>query len=142
MSPKHSEIKLTIAKLIEVAYSKNKGLTTSIMLDAGFIKLTVNERGNALLSGKAGVVTFSGLDVINELGMQVKRVSVSIKNEGKGQASYTATLNLGLISTSIKGSFNVEELITQCSGLLCIAARRLKNRPAYIEKKLLEAMGN
>ncbi|MDO6545473.1 sugar phosphate isomerase/epimerase family protein [Photobacterium sanguinicancri] len=27
-------------------------------------------------------------------------------------------------------------------GLLCIAARRLKNRPAYIERKLAEAMGN
>lgn len=142
MSTRHSEIKLTIAKLIEVAYSKNKGLTTSIMLDAGFIKLTVDDKGNALLSGKAGVVTFSGQDVINELGMQVKRVSVSFKNEGDGQVSYTATLNLGLISTSVKGSFNVEDLITQCSGLLCIAARQLKNRPAYIERKLAEAMGN
>ncbi len=43
MSTRHSEIKLTIAKLIEVAYSKNKGLTTSIMLDAGFIKLTAGK---------------------------------------------------------------------------------------------------
>ncbi|WP_036801753.1 hypothetical protein [Photobacterium marinum] len=141
MSVNDKEIKLTIAKLIEIAYSSNKGLTTSIMLDVGTAKLTVDSRGNSILSGKVGVVTFSGKDAIEELGLQVKRVAVSFKKEGSGSVSYTATLHLGLISTSIKGSFNIEELLLSCSGLLCIVARRIKGRPAYIEEQLAKAMG-
>ncbi|ELR63116.1 hypothetical protein C942_04103 [Photobacterium marinum] len=87
------------------------------------------------------MVTFSGKDAIEELGLQVKRVAVSFKKEGSGSVSYTATLHLGLISTSIKGSFNIEELLLSCSGLLCIVARRIKGRPAYIEEQLAKAMG-
>ncbi|WP_199287501.1 hypothetical protein [Photobacterium chitinilyticum] len=63
MSASDKEIKLTIAKLIEIAYSSNKGLTASIMLDVGTAKLTVDSRGNSILSGKVGVVTFSGNEV-------------------------------------------------------------------------------
>ena len=42
MSMTRSEVKITVAKLIEVAYSKDKGLTTKIMEEKGQFKLIVD----------------------------------------------------------------------------------------------------
>ena len=39
MNPKESELKITIAKLIEVAYSQNKGMTTKIVRSKGNFQL-------------------------------------------------------------------------------------------------------
>ncbi|USD67898.1 hypothetical protein [Vibrio sp. SCSIO 43136] len=142
MSIKDTEIKLTIAKLIEISYSKNNGLTSAILLEVGSASLTVDDQGNAILSGKVGIVTFNGKDAIDEIGVQVKRLSVKFSNEGQGVTSYKATMSFVGMGLSVTGSFNVEELILSCSGLLCIAARKLKNRPKYIEDQLSKAIGN
>ncbi len=47
------EVKVTIAKLVELAYSKDKGMTTKIVRKKGNFKLTVDQDGNGVLSGSA-----------------------------------------------------------------------------------------
>ncbi|WP_104025518.1 hypothetical protein [Vibrio hyugaensis] len=140
-SVSQTEFKITIAKLIEVAYSSKKGITTSIMLKAGNAKLTVNQNGDCVLSGKAGIVTFKGKGVLEELGVEVKRIGVSFKIAEDGNVEYSGTMTWGFFSVSVKGIFNAEELILSCSGLLCRAARAYKNRPDQIERQLATAMG-
>ncbi|PIE43432.1 MAG: hypothetical protein CSA50_04765 [Gammaproteobacteria bacterium] len=57
---KRTEAKITIAKLIELAYFKDKGMTVKIMAKKGNAKLTADQNGNATLSGSVGILTFSG----------------------------------------------------------------------------------
>ncbi len=141
MDLKRSEAKITIGKLLEVAYSQNKGLTTKIMAKVGNAKLTVDQNGNAILSGSAGVLTFSGKPVLEKIGVKIKRVSVNFSNEGGMKVGYSATYSLEIISVTVKGEFDLEALITSCSGLLCQAARALKGRHQVYEMELQKIMG-
>jgi len=136
-----SEIKITVAKFLEVAYSKDKGTTAKIMAKKGNAKLTVDQDGNATLSGSAGILTFSGNPVLEKIGMKVKRVSVNFTNEDGKNIGYSATFSLEVISMTVTGEFDLEALITSCSGLLCIAARALKGRNAAYDLELQRVMG-
>ena len=55
---------------------------------------------------------------------------------------YTGTLNLGLAKVSVTGQFDLEELITSCSGLLCRTARTLKRRHHAYDMELKKIMGH
>jgi len=59
----------------------------------------------------------------------------------KIKVGYTATVNLAVISLTVSGDFDLEELITSCSGLLCIAARAMKGRHKVYEMELQRVMG-
>jgi hypothetical protein len=112
MDPTNAQVKLTIAKLVEVAYSENKGMTTKIVLAKGPFKLTMDEDGNATLSGKAGVVNFSGSPTLEKIGLTLKRVNVSFSNEGEGRVRYTASVDVvKAASVSVAGAFSIEDLI-------------------------------
>lgn len=141
MDLERSEAKITIAKLIEIAYSKDKGLTTKIMAKVGDAKLTVDQNGDATLSGSAGVLTFSGKPVLEKIGVKIKRVSVNFSNEGGMKVGYSATYNLEYASATFNGGFDLEALITSCSGLLCQAARALKGKTQAYEMELRTIMG-
>ena len=141
MSINRSEIKITIAKLIELAYSKDKGLTTKIMVKKGAIKLTIDQNGNARLSGTAGAITFSGNPVLDKIGTKIKRISVNFNNKDNMNVGYTATIDLKLLSMTVVGQFNIEDLLTSCSGLLCKAARALKGRHRAYDLELQKIMG-
>ena len=130
--------KVTIAKLFELAYSKDKGLTASIIAGKGSASLTVDENGKATLSSSAGILIFSGQPALNTIGAKVKKVSILFTNENGMDIGYTGVFDLGVGRASVKGKFNLEELITACSGLLCRAARALKAR----DQQILKIMGN
>jgi len=142
MNPKESELKITIAKLIEIAYSQNKGMTTKIVRTKGNFTLKVDQDGNATLTGKSGILIFSGTPALETIGAKIKRVSVTFSKGNNSSVKYKATFSLEIISLSIGGSFDIEELITSCSGLLCKAARAMKQRNAQYEKQLQNIMGN
>ncbi len=141
MGMNRSEVKITIAKLIELAYSKDKGLTTKIMVKKGFAKLTVDQNGNAILSGSAGIITFSGSPVLDKIGTTIKGLSISFNNGGGMKVGYTATVNIKIATMTVIGDFDLEELITSCSGLLCRAAKALKGRNHAYEMELQRIMG-
>ena len=141
MNPTNAELKITIAKLIEIAYSTNKGATTKIVREKGNFKLTVDQNGQALLMGKAGALTFSGETALKAVGVRIKRVSVNF-TKGEGDlVEYKATFSLEIISMSVGGSFDIEELITSCSGMLCKAAKAMKQRNILYENELQKIMG-
>ncbi|HEY9098448.1 MAG TPA: hypothetical protein VIN38_06235 [Thiobacillus sp.] len=141
MDFKRTEAKITIAKLIELAYSKDKGMTVKLMAQKGGAKLTVDQDGNATLSGSAGILTFSGTPVLEKIGTKIKRVSVSFDHKDGMKVDYTATFDLEYIKLSLLDDFDLEELITSCSGLLCQTARALKGRSQAYDMELQRIMG-
>lgn len=114
------EVKVTIEKLIEVAYSKDKGMTTKIIKSKGNFKITIDLNGNAVLSGSAGILTFKGGNALTGLGAKLKNASISFSRGDGDDIKYTAMFSFsGAANIHISGRFNIEELILSCSGLLC-----------------------
>ena len=139
---KQTEVKITIAKLIEVAYSKNKGVTTKIVRKKGNFKITVDAQGNATLSGSVGMMTFKANSALEGLGAKVKNISISFSKGEGNDIKYTGMFSfIGVASISVSGKFNIEELILSCSGLLCKAARALKGRHRAYDMELQIIMG-
>jgi len=137
-------IKITIAKLLEIAYSKNKGLTTKIIRKKGNFKISINGNGKVKLHGSAGVLSFNGGVALEAIGAKVKFATIHF-SKGEGQtANYKASFSFagGVTSLSVTGTLNIEELITSCSGLLCQAARLLKGNSKRNEQRLKEIMEN
>ena len=141
MNPSNSELKITIAKLIEVAYSQNSGVTTSIMREKGNFTLRVDQNGHAILSGKTGILSFSGDSALKSIGATIKRLNIDFTKGENNEITYKATFSLAIISLTVVGEFDVEELITSCSGLLCKTARAMKNRHLQYELELQRIMG-
>ena len=141
MNPTDAELKLTIAKLIELGYASDKGLTTKIVRQSGNFKLSVDQNGQVTLSGSAGALTYSGNPALQTIGTKFKRVSVAFSNGEGGIVNYKASFSLAVFSLSVSGSFDIEELITSCSGLLCKAANLLRQRNSAQEQELQRIMG-
>lgn len=137
-----TEARITIAKFVELAYSKDKGTTLKILAQKGGARLAIDQDGNATLSGSAGMLTFSGAPVLKQIGVKIKRVSISFSNEGGMGVGYVATYDLEYIKLSVSGSFDLEELITSCSGLLCQAARAMNGRHQAYDLELQRIMGH
>ncbi|MFK5950263.1 MAG: hypothetical protein QM500_15995 [Methylococcales bacterium] len=142
--PIKTEVKITIAKLIEIAYSKNKGMTTKIIRKKGNFKITVDDSGKVMLHGSAGALTFSGGTALENLGVKIKMASINFTKGEGDDIDYKGTFYFigGAGSLSLSGSFNIEDLITSCSGLLCKAARLMKGRNQAYEAELQKIMGN
>lgn len=88
--------------MIDIAYSKDKGMTTKIVMDKGMFKLTMDADGNV---------------------------------------HFIAGIDLKITTFTVSGDFNIVDLITACSGLLCQAARLLKGRNLAAESELQRIMG-
>jgi len=141
-NPTNAEVKLTIGKLIEVAYSQDKGMTTKIVMEKGPFKLTVDEGGNAELTGKAGIVRFSGSPTLEKIGIALNRMTVNFSGAENGDVTYTAGIRVrDGVGIAVHGTFNIVELITSCSGLLCQAARFLKGRNPALDAEMQQIMG-
>lgn len=104
-------------------------------------ELTVDQNGNATLSGSAGILTFSGTPVLKKVAAKIKRVRISFNEKNGMKIGYTATFDLEYMKLSVLGDFDFEELITSCSGLLCRAARALKGRHHAYDMELQKIMG-
>lgn len=142
MAFNRTEAQVTIAKLLELAYSRDKGMTAQIMAESGNAQLSIDQNGHATLSGSAGALTFSGSPVLDSVGAKIKRVSISFTNRDEMKVGYRATFDLEYMRLSVNGEFDLEQLITSCSGLLCRAARALKGRNQAYEMELQRIMGH
>jgi len=142
MDVSRTELKVTIAKLIEVAYSQDKGVTSKIVRSKGPFRLEVDQDGNARLSGVAGTLTFSGATTLDRIGANIRAVSISFSSVGGSKVTYHAEFDLKVAKIGVSGGFDVEELITSCSGLLCQAARAMKRRHQLYELELQKIMGH
>ena len=141
MNPTNPELKVTIAKLIELAYSENSGATAKIVREKGNFKITVDHHGQAVLSGQTGSLTFSGSAALNTVGAKIKRVAINFTKGEGNSVEYRATFSLEIISVTVGGDFDIEQLITSCTGLLCKAANSMKRRHDLYEIELQTIMG-
>lgn len=136
-----AEAKITVAKIFELAYSKDKGLTAKIVASKGSAKITIDENGKAVLSNSAGMVIFNGDPALKQIGAKVKRVNILFSNQDGMNIGYKASFDLGIGKVSVSGSFDLEKLILSCSGILCKAARALKDRNSSYDRELERIMG-
>jgi hypothetical protein len=135
-------VKLTVARLIEVAYTQNSGMTTKIVMDKGAFKLSVDEDGNAELTGKLGHLRFTAGPTLEKIGLGMRRISVSFAGKQDGDVDFVADVGMPNKATvTFYGTFNIVKLITECSGMLCQAARLLKGFDAATDAKLQQIMG-
>lgn len=88
-----------------------------------------------------GIITFSGNPVLKQIGTKITFLSVGFENRDGMDIQYKAGVKVGLGTISVSGTFNLEKLITSCSGLLCNAARALKNQRSERDRALEEIMG-
>lgn len=140
--PTNAELKLTVAKLIEIAYSQDKGKTISIVMGKEPFKLSVDANGNAALSSKVGILTFDGSEALEQIGLSIRALNVRFSNQGDGDVGYTASFDFKAISIGVSGTFNIEQMITACSGWLCQAARHLKGFDSNIDAQMQQIMGH
>lgn len=95
-----------------------------------------------MLSGKAGTVVFSASEAMQTLGVSVKAITILMRVDGNGAIQYNASFRLGVSTLLVKGSVDVEKLLSTCSGILCRAARAMKGRSAQLDRDLQNALGN
>jgi hypothetical protein len=139
MAPTHFQAKITVGKLIQLAYSEDSKGTAAIVLKRGNFKLVIDQTGKAKLYGSMGdFITFNGDPALKGLGFKLKRVSINFSPTGDGRSvNYTGTFRfVAGTSISVNGSFDIFDAIKSCSGLLCNAARLIDGRDTEIEQKI------
>ncbi len=138
--PGQTELKITVAKLVELAYHQNKGITTRFLKDAGTFRITIDSEGRASISGSAGSFTYTATEALQSVGVRVKAVRIEFSTDGEERLDYSGTIQTAIFAIAIHGSFDPTRLILACSGLLCNAARALKSGTTGLhERRLLEA---
>jgi len=138
---KRAELKITVAKLLELSYSKDRGMMTQLLLQKNGAKMTVDQNGQVRFSGEVGAFTFSGRPVLDQMGAKFRRLSVNFKNKEDMEIGYAISADMEGVVFEVSGSFDLEELITSCSGLLCQVARALKGRHNGYDRELQRIMG-
>ena len=133
-TPTATEVRITVARLLELAYRQDDGLTTALVREAGNVTLSVDHRGNASLSGNAGRVSFSGDRALREIGVDSGTVQVLLSVNEHGHVRYNAQLRAGFATIGAVGSIDIDGLITACSGPLCHVARLLQGRSAEVDR--------
>lgn len=141
-TPPKVELQLTVARLLELSYEKDEGITTRLVKEAGNVRLAVDENGKAQLSGKAGSVQFSADSVTSELGASIRRVKVLMSVTDNGNLRYNSSFDLGYASVNVAGTVDVDEFLRSCSGLMCYAVRLIEGEKRERDRQLRKAIGN
>jgi len=129
---------------LEISYKSNGEITANLIKSKGPFTLRIDQNGSATLSGKAGTVRFSVKNNVSSFGVDLKYVGVFFSGTGNGKIVYRATFKLEAadfkaISITYSSFLDLEKLILSCSGLLCQAAKHLKNRFQKIDRSIQEA---
>lgn len=112
------QLKIKVINLIELAYQKNKEITTSLIREKGAFTLVVDQDGRATLSGKAGVVKFSAKQEFSEVALELQVVSIMFTRGNNGRIRYIASFKFfNAIQVEFTSSLSIEKLILSCSGL-------------------------
>ncbi|WP_372973078.1 hypothetical protein [Marinobacter sp.] len=115
---------LTIAKLISFAYDHDDGLVTSLTKSAGNFSLSFDQNGDVSISGSAGNASFSLTPAQKDkIGWEVRWISVRFSATEGDLFSYSISGKIGALNLSFSGIIDFDTLITECTGLLCQAAR-------------------
>ncbi|NMR77974.1 hypothetical protein, partial [Vibrio alginolyticus] len=87
---RQAEIKVQLLKFVEISYKHNKGVTTKLVTGGKRFKLAVDESGKVTLSGELGFTKFEvSKEMVEELGIKLKAVSVTFKTTRDGVLTYS-----------------------------------------------------
>jgi hypothetical protein len=89
---------------------------------------------------KIGSINFSGSDVINSLGVNIKFIHINLSRKNS-RITYSAIFDMKSAKLAVTGDFDPEKLITACSGLLCSAAKSLQGREHAYDAQPKKIMG-
>jgi len=138
--PNEAQLKIRVFKILEIAYQNDGELTTSIVRSHQPFTLTVTSNGTATLTGKAGKLTFNASEETRSIGFDFKFASLHFLGTQNSQLRYSASFTIGFTNVTFRGNFDVEKFILKCSGLLCIAARLMKDRKNKIDKAIQQSL--
>jgi len=136
--PTDYKVKLTIKKVLEVSYSGEKGAKLAAALKKGPVTFKLDNKGNIESSAKLGRYTIKGFDSIKALGVELKFLKITAKINEKGDVAYEASITYGLGTFFVSGSFDLEKLLLENSGLFGGAYRALygPNREQVLQDEL------
>ena len=92
------------------------------------------------MSGKAGVVKFSVNDEIKEYGISFKYARIMFSGNQNGMIRYSLSFGIGA-EIMLSGLLDIENLLLNCSGLLCKAVQAYKFRAQMIDKSINASLG-
>ncbi len=125
--PTDFNVKVTIRKVLEVSYSGEKGVKLAAALKKGPVTFKLDNKRNISSSAKLGRYSISGFDSIKALGVQIKFIKITAKLKDNGDIAYNAGISYGAFYFDVAGSFDVEKLVLDNSGLSGNAYRSIKN---------------
>ncbi len=140
MAANEIEIKIKMLRFLEIAYRVDEKLTMAIIKDKGPFSLNIDNKGNATLSGKAGNLKFSVNEEIKEYGIDFKYARILFSGNQNGVIRYSLSFGIGA-EIMLSGLLDIENLLLNCSGLLCKAVRAYKFRARMIDKSISISMG-
>lgn len=138
MAATELQVKITIAKIIQLAYDTDGDVTAAIAYSGSNYSIIVDQTGQVRLVGTVGdSLVFTGNPALEGLGLKLRRATVNFSSGNDGAFDYTGSFDFAIgTRVSVSGSIDVFELIQSCSGLVCKAARFLSGRNAQIEHEL------
>ena len=130
------EVKLTIKKVLELGYCKD-GVKFAALIKKGPVKFTLEPSGKVKASAKFGNLSLAGDPRLKALGVNFKFLNITFSEASNGNIAYKAAISYrGAARFDLKGSFDIEKLILDNSGLLGNAYRGIKDRDQQIKKAL------
>lgn len=118
-----AEARLTLARIISVAYQRDSGFVASLHTQKGPFSVKLSANGEVTLKTETENLTFQASQrEKSRIGLRVKRLEATFR-QNEDHFTYSITARLAGLSISVAGAVRLEKLITACSGLLCRAAR-------------------
>lgn len=111
MELRQSEARITIARILELAYSENQELTVKILANSPNPKLTVKGNGKAALADRSQVVSFNALPALEKSRVPIRLISMDFEQIHGMQVSYAAIFNTEEQMLTVNGSFDLEVMM-------------------------------
>lgn len=121
-STQRFQAQVAVAKILKFSYDRDSGFVSSLSKDAGPFTLELSQRGEVIISGRSGNLSFS-LDEKQRatLGPHVRWFSVRFGVTEAGYLSYGFSGQVGVLTINFSGVVDFDDMLKSCSGLLCNA---------------------
>lgn len=110
--PTDMKVKAALFKVVELNYSKEKGLDLKGMVKKGPVKVAVDKDGNITATGKLSYMTLKGTPELKGLGANFKKLEVVFRNQEGDDISYDIWVTvINGTGFGIEGSFDLVKFI-------------------------------
>jgi|GEM_PF-1404238 len=133
------EAKVTLARVISVAYEHDSGFVAALQAEKGPFSVTMDSKGEITLKGEAGVLSFQTTQKERaRIGLRLQRLEATFRQTGD-HSTFSLSCRLGGVSVSVSGGVKLDSLMKACSGFLCRAARVVNVDDRWFDKEAEKA---